>query len=56
MLPAYISMYHIQLVSWKPEENIGVIDSCELPCRCWDLNLGSLNSLNPGAISIGLWF
>lgn len=48
VLPACISVYHMH--AWCPqrsEEGIrspgtGVPDNCELPCGCWDLNLGSL--------------
>ena len=46
IVPVCISLYHIQCLK-KPEKNIrspgtGAIDSCELPCGCWESNLGSL--------------
>jgi hypothetical protein len=43
-----ISMYHMHSwYPWRPEEGIGfsrteVTEGYELPCRCWELNLGPL--------------
>lgn len=47
-LPACMSMYHMYACCpQRPEQGlrspgIGVGDSCELPCACWELNLGPL--------------
>lgn len=43
--PACISVYNVHV--WKPGEDTGspgteVTSGCELPCRCWELNLGPL--------------
>jgi hypothetical protein len=48
VLPSRKPVYHMN--TWcllRPEENVGaseteVIDDCELPCGCWELNLGLL--------------
>ena len=43
-----MSRHHMQAWSTeRPEESVrfpgmGVTDSCELPCRCWELNPGPL--------------
>jgi hypothetical protein len=42
-----MSMHHVCVVFMRPEESVGSpgtggIDSCELPCGCWELNLGLL--------------
>lgn len=33
-------IYSVCLYAWRPDE--GVIDGCELPCACWQLNSGPL--------------
>jgi E3 ubiquitin-protein ligase NEDD4 len=48
VLPACMSVHHMHTwCLWRPEEGvgspgIGVTDSCELPCGCWELNSGPL--------------
>ena len=43
VLPVCMSVYHVHAgCSRRPEEGIKssgteVIDSCELPCRCWEI-------------------
>lgn len=52
----YMSVYHVcALHPWRPESSIaspenGVINVCEMPCRCWKLNPGSLQKL-PGLLT-----
>jgi hypothetical protein len=45
-LPACMSVYHVCLVPAEARsvraQETGVIDSCELPCGCWELNPGPL--------------
>lgn len=47
-LPACMFMHHIHAVSMQGRREhiiyhlVGVIDSCELPCGCWELDQGSL--------------
>ena len=46
--PACMSVYHIPAqCPGRPEEGIrspgtGAVDGCELPCGCWELNVGPL--------------
>lgn len=48
LLPVYMSIFHMHFGAyWRPEEAIGspesgVTEGCELPCGCWELNLGCL--------------
>jgi hypothetical protein len=47
VFPAFMSVYHMIEPSQRPEEAIrspesGVTDGCELPCECWDSNLGPM--------------
>lgn len=47
ILRAYMSMYLMCMVLWRPEEGIryhrtGVRTNCEVACECWDLNQSSL--------------
>lgn len=44
-LPVYACVHHMQ--AWCPQKSegvrspgIGIIDVCELPCECWELNMG----------------
>jgi hypothetical protein len=47
VLSACVSVYHVFIVLVETRRGIaspgtGVTDSCELPCECWELNLGPL--------------
>lgn len=49
ILPAFMSVCIISLTwPWRSEKGIifsdpqEVTDSCEAPCRCWEVNVGTL--------------
>jgi hypothetical protein len=48
ILPGYMSVYHMcfcclqKLEKGTSSSGTGVTDSYELPCGCWELNLGLL--------------
>ena len=58
VLSAGVFVYHMRAwCSQRPKGGTGtpgsgVKDSCELPCRCWELNLGSQEE-QPVLLTIG---
>lgn len=61
ILPACISMHHIVQCPRKPGEDLGspgtrVTDSSELPCGCWEFNLGPLEKQLVLTADLSLWF